>query len=360
MKQIPIEYQVSPYMVFFLIITIQMGVGMLGFERISAKLVGNDAWISTLLFGISVNVMIWIIYQILNQGNGDIIAINQNVLGKWIGGLLNFIFLSYIVLLGATTLHTYIEVVHVWMFPSISSWVIAGAFLGLCYYIVTGGFRVVAGIGFFGIVIPSILIFTFFYPLQYADFQNLFPIAQHSFLEIMKGMKGNMFSFFGFEMLLLYYPFIKKAKTSQKYAHYANLVTTIVYTYLMILTLAFFSEKQLASAIWAYLSMIKIIQFPFIERFEYIIVSVWAFFILPNVSFTLWGVSRGIKEALGIKQKYVLPVIILFIFVLSFFLNNRNKINLLNTWTGQMGFVYIYVYLPVLWLIQTAKIKLRR
>lgn len=49
MKQIPIEYQVSPYMVFFLIITIQMGVGMLGFERISAKLVGNDAWISTLL-----------------------------------------------------------------------------------------------------------------------------------------------------------------------------------------------------------------------------------------------------------------------------------------------------------------------
>ncbi len=66
MKQVPIEYQVSPYMVFFLIITIQMGVGMLGFERISAKLVGNDAWISTLLFGISVNLMIWIIYQILN------------------------------------------------------------------------------------------------------------------------------------------------------------------------------------------------------------------------------------------------------------------------------------------------------
>lgn len=49
----------------------------------------------------------------------------------------------------------------------------------------------------------------------------------------------------------------------------------------MILTLAFFSEKQLASAIWAYLSMIKIIQFPFIERFEYIIVSVWAFLYYP-------------------------------------------------------------------------------
>ncbi|MGR5997516.1 GerAB/ArcD/ProY family transporter [Bacillus cereus] len=49
--------------------------------------------------------------------------------------------------------------------------------------------------------------------------------------------------------------------------------------------------------------MIKIIQFPFIERFEYIIVSVWAFFILPNVSFTLWGVSRGIKRGTGNKAK---------------------------------------------------------
>ena len=64
-------------------------------------------------------------------------------------------------------------------------------FLGLCYYIVTGGFRVVAGIGFWNRY-PKHSNLHIFYPLQYADFQNLFPIAQHSFLEI---MKGNMFSF---------------------------------------------------------------------------------------------------------------------------------------------------------------------
>ncbi|EJQ39831.1 GerAB/ArcD/ProY family transporter [Bacillus sp. SIMBA_074] len=360
MKNIPIEYKVSPFVVFFLICTMQMGVGMLGFERISAKLVGNDAWISTLFFGLSVNVIIWIIYQILNRGNSDIITIQKNVFGKWIGGVFNLIFLVYLLMLGATTLHTYIEVVHVWMFPSMSTWFLSGVFLILCYYIVTGGFRVVAGIGFFGIVIPSILFFTFFYPLQYADFRNLFPMWQHSVQEIIKGMKGTMFSYLGFEMLLMYYPFIKNARTSQRYAHYGNLVTTVTYTYLMILSLTFFSEKQLSSAIWAYLSMTKIIQLPFIERFEYIIISVWAFFILPNISMTLWGVSRGIKETLRIKQKYVLPFLILFIFILTFFLNNRNQINVLNTWVGQAGFIYIYMYLPILWIIQTIQIKLRR
>lgn len=101
---------------------------MLGFERISAKLVGNDAWISTLLFGLSVNIIIWIIYQILNQGNGDIIIIHQNVFGKWIGGVFNLIFLAYLLMLGATTLHSYIEVVHVWMFPSMPTWILSGVF----------------------------------------------------------------------------------------------------------------------------------------------------------------------------------------------------------------------------------------
>ena len=134
---------------------------MLGFERISAKLVGNDAWISTLLFGISVNLIIWIIYQILNQGNGDIIAINQNVFGKWIGGMFNFIFILYCIVRCNNTTYLYrsstcLDV----SFHFILDY--SRGFLGLCYYIVTGGFRVVAGIGFFGIVIPSILIFTFF------------------------------------------------------------------------------------------------------------------------------------------------------------------------------------------------------
>ncbi|AQY39119.1 GerAB/ArcD/ProY family transporter [Bacillus thuringiensis] len=360
MKNIPTEYQVSPFVVFFLICTMQMGVGMLGFERVIAKFSGNDAWISTLLFGLSVNLMIWIIYRILNQGNGDIIIIHQNVFGKWIGGLFNLIFLTYLLLMGATTLHSYIEVVSVWMFPSMPLWILSGFFLILCYYIVTGGFRVVAGIGFFGVIIPSILVFTFFYPLKYADFRNLFPIWQHSFQEIFKGMKGSMFSYLGFETLLIYYPFIKNARTSQRYAHYGNLVTTVIYTYLMILSLTFFSEKQLSSAIWAYLSMTKIIKLPFIERFEYIIISVWAFLILPNITITLWGVSRGIKETLRVRQKYILPFLILFIFILTFILDNRNKINLLNYWVGQTGFIYIYMYLPILWIIQTILIRIRR
>ena len=137
--------------------------------------------------------MIWIIYQILNQGNGDIIAINQDVLGKWIGGLFNFIFILYCIVRCNNTTYLYrsstcLDV----SFHFILDY--SRGFLGLCYYIVTGGFRVVANWLLWNCY-PKHSNLHIFYPLQYADFQNLFPIAQHSFLEIMKGMKGNMFSF---------------------------------------------------------------------------------------------------------------------------------------------------------------------
>lgn len=360
MRSVPVQYQVSPYLAFFLVHSLQVGVGMLGFERIVAKFVGNDGWISMLLAGLTVNGVIWIIYKILSRSDGDIIAVHKQVWGKWAGGGFSFLFLVYLFISGTTILRTYIEVLQVWMFSNVQTWVFAVILLSLTYYIISGGFRVVAGMCFFGVVVPAFLVFTLFYPLKYADFRNLLPIFNHSPQEIMMGMQGCLFSIMGFEALLMYYPFIKDGQKSQKYAHFGALLTTVGYTYLTILTFAFFSENQLSRSIWAYLSMIKIIEFPFIERFEYILISFWAFVIMPNIVLTLWGASRGLKELLQIKQKYGLLVLVFIALVCSIIMDDREKINMMNAFVGKAGMYLIYIYLPALLLVQTIKRKMRK
>ncbi len=115
---------------------------MLGFERISAKLVEMMRGVRRYFLEYLL-IYDLIIYQILNQGNGDIIAINQKTyldMDWWIAQL-HFFILYCIV--GATNSY-FIEVVHVWMCPSISSWVIARGFFGSSSYIVNGRFRVLA------------------------------------------------------------------------------------------------------------------------------------------------------------------------------------------------------------------------
>ena len=102
-------------------------------------------------------------------------------------------------------------------------------------------------------------------------------------------------------MLLLYYPFIKRQNVSKICAlcKFSNdYCLHIPYDF----NSCIFSEKQLASAIWAYLSMIKIIQFPFIERFEYIIVSVWAFYITQCFLYIM-GSKSWYKRGTGNKAK---------------------------------------------------------
>lgn len=79
------KYKVSPFYVFFLVHSMQTGIGVLSFQRVLAKSAGTDGWISIILAGLIVHIMIWIIYKIFSIVPGDIISANTQALGKWLG-----------------------------------------------------------------------------------------------------------------------------------------------------------------------------------------------------------------------------------------------------------------------------------
>lgn len=65
----------------------QLGVGVLGFQRIVAKSAEQDAWISIVIAGLGVHVLIWMIYKILDKSGGDVTDVHREIFGKWIGGV---------------------------------------------------------------------------------------------------------------------------------------------------------------------------------------------------------------------------------------------------------------------------------
>jgi hypothetical protein len=160
MIKIAERFQVSHFLVFYLIHSLQFGVGVLGFQRIIAEHTGRDAWIAVIFSGVLVHASLWMIYRILQDSNGNIVTVHKEVFGKWIGGLLSFLLSLYFTLIAITVLRTYLEIVEVWMFPDLNVWVFSFIFLLLVYYIISGGFRVVTGISFFGVL------FTFYFPVS--------------------------------------------------------------------------------------------------------------------------------------------------------------------------------------------------
>lgn len=353
--------KISPYMVFFIIHPIQIGVGILSFQQGIVKYAGYDAWIAILIAGMGTHLLLWIIYSLLNRADGDLIKVHRDVFGKWVGGVFSFIFLVYFASLTVLAMRSYAMIVQVWMFHEMGTWFVCLLFLFLAYYTITGGFRVVVGIGFFGFLIPFIgTAWGYSMPLPYLHMDNLLPIWNHSLPDILRSSKQMTLSYLGFGTLLMAYPFIKKPRTSQKWAHAGNGFTMLMYLVIAIISFSYFSVGFLTKTIWPTLSMMKVVELPFLERFEHIFIPIWLLTMLPNVVYTLWVASRGAKRLFKVKQLYVLRVLIVLVFAGALFLPDRRTVDDYTKIISQFAFYFLYGYLPILWVIQFLGSKVRK
>lgn len=345
---VPEKAKISPFLVFFLVHSMQFGIGVLGFQRYIAQTAGYDAWISVLFAGLSIHIILWMMYKIVETVNGDIMTAHNFVFGKKIGKLMSAPFVLYFILVAVTTVRIFIEVIQVWIFEDFSTFWFSLAFCGLAIYIIFGGFRTVTGVAFFGVVLPAYLAFTFLFTVPYADIKNLLPILDHSIMDLIKASYQMSLTYLGYEVLLFVYPFIKEPDKSKKWAHLAVLFTTIIYTLLTILTFSYFSEGQLQKNRWATLTMWKIVEMPFVERFEFIGIANWNILILPNFCIAVWCASRIVKNVVNLKQKYGVFVISLAIIITINFLKTRQQIYLFANFTGKIAFYINYGYIPIL------------
>lgn len=348
---VPENKKVSPFLVFYLISSMQFGVGALGFQRTLSKAAGYDAWVSILITGICIQILLWMMYKMLKTTNGDIVSIHIFVFGNKIGKYINIIFMIYFCLLAITVLRNYIEIIQVWMFPDLPVFGFTLVFLLLVIYVIYGGFRTVTGISFFSIVVPTYILFMFFFTIPFADFTNLLPVLDHSVKEILTGSRDMSLTVLGFESLLFFYPFIKDADKSRKWGHLALLATTFIYIFLAFITFSYFSKAQLEKNIWPTLTMWKIVQLPFIERFEYIGITNWLLIILPNVCIAIWCASRLGKRIFSIRQKTITPFLTVLCLVGVVFLKTRIQIDLITNITGKIGFYFNFVYIPILFFL---------
>ncbi|OEH93648.1 hypothetical protein BFG57_00520 [Bacillus solimangrovi] len=345
------RYKIDGFLVFYIIVAAQVGVGVLGFQRVIMSKAGYDGWITIILTGILFHLAIYIIYSILNRYKTDVIEIQRFIFGKWIGGFINLIIAFYFLYNSVTVLTTFIEVIQVWMFPTLSSWVLGFLFCSLIYYIVSGGFRVVTGMCFLGFFITIPLILFLLFPLEYSDFVPLLPIIQKPIGSIVGAISDSMISFMGIELLLIFYPFIKNPEKSQKSAQFGSLFTTVLYLLIIIITFGFFSEDQLERTIWATLSMFKVAEFSFIERLEYVTVTVWVFVVVPTMILYLWASSRIIKRTTNFSQRKVIICLLLIVLISIVFINSRIEINYLNQAVNYVSFYLIFAYIPILFIL---------
>ncbi len=344
---------VNAYMVFFIIHTSQIGVGIAGVPRIIYLEAKQDAWIAVLLSGIFIHALVWLIIQILSRfENKDLYQIHGILFGEKIGNIFNFVVTVYFIMAFYSIMIAYIEMTLSWGYEGVYEWVASLILIFISIYGVMGGFRVIVGICFITFLLTIWLIFVIYQPLDHVHWIRIFPILEADMKELSRGIFKTSYTMLGFEALFFIYPFIKEKNKTLFFAQLAVMVTTFLVFIFTLLSIVYFSPPQLEKTIWASLTMLSIVKFPFVERFEYIAISLWLLVILPNLTLFLWLASKGVKEVFHMKQKYAVWMIGVILFTLSFFLNKRVENNTFIDLVGRTGF-YLWFCYPLLLYILT-------
>ncbi|WP_428912431.1 GerAB/ArcD/ProY family transporter [Niallia sp. Krafla_26] len=352
----------SPYFLFFLISAAQTGIVMLTFQTKIIKGAGHNSWLSVLVLGLVMHVIFIMMLYILKQSSGgDILSFHRDVFGKFFGGIVNIILAIYFLNVSLFSIYSYIDILQIWVFDGILSWEFSILLIILIFYIVVGGFRIIAAIAYFGVIIPSLILLIFLYLFNYIELSYLQPIFLHGVKDHLISAREAVPLFLGFENVLIYFPFIKNREKAPKWGHLGLLFTTIMYTSIAILTFLFFTMGKLNRLTWPTLTMVKIIQFPFIERFEFIFIFTWLLSVIAGACIYLWSAIRSIKLTIPkIKSTHLLIFLLgIFLFINSFLIDLQFSF----LWSKiymHTGHILLFGYIPLLFIIALIKGKLAK
>lgn len=344
---------INAFLVMFIIHATQFGLGVAGVQRVIYKEAKQDAWISILLAGLCIQIIIWIMIKTLKKfKNKDLFQIHTQIYGTFIGKGVNLIYSLYLYSTFVTIILGYTEIVQGWVFMDIPSWIICVFLVFITIQGVSGGIRMVAGVCFLSILLSMWILFFLIPAIRYAHWDYLFPVMEATPKELLKGMIKTSYTMLGFEILFCIYPFIKEKDKTNKYAQFGVGFTTLLVATLMVLATVYFSPDQLLRSIWATLSMYKIVRLPNLERFEYVAVVLWMLVIAPNLVVYMWAATRGIKSSLGLKQKTSLYILSCITIGISIFLNKRSIIDQFIDYVGKAGLFLVFLY-PFLLYVMT-------
>ncbi|MGM0827685.1 MAG: GerAB/ArcD/ProY family transporter [Bacillota bacterium] len=351
------NFQVSAFFTFFLIHSSQTGIGILNFQSQVIKGAEQDAWISVIITGVTTHIILYIIFKLLGGGTNDLVAVHHYCFGKTMGNILSLLALVYFWLASLTVLRAYIEVIQIWVYPTINTWQLCLVFGLTFYYVVSSGFRTLTGFSFWGVILPSFLFFLIYFPMKHTNIIYLLPAFSHSLSELFVSSKAYSLLFLGFECILMYFPFIRRSnnKTISKWAYLGNLYTIIVYLIITLISFLYFNQDVLRHLPWPTLMMVKIVKFSFLERFEYVFIFIWLLVVISPICISMWACTRIVKRSFSIPPKVTLILLLIAEMIASISFKDFKSIDHLTNFTANVGIGFVYVYLPLLLIIKMLK-----
>jgi len=337
----------------FLIHGAQVGIGVLSLPRLLAESAGTDGWIS-ILFGwiLSTGASLMIVQVMKRYPNATLIELLILYFGKWIGKAAALLIALYFSLFTTVVILMAIAITKTWILPQTAHYVVMMLLLFPGYIILRHGIRVVGRyselVFFMTLWMPMILIFS----LQDAHWLHLLPVIKEGWSPILQTVQSTVFSFLGFEIAFFLYPFVKHKQAASIGIVVANTLSMLFFLHVTIVAFVFFAPNEIFQYKWPTLSLLKVIEFRFLERFDIVFLISYLFIIsttwMPLMFFVVFTTAQLMGKQDHSRHLYVF--LSLLIVVSFFYIPSLNQIVKLEQLNSRLGFNFAYVFPVFLWL----------
>lgn len=313
--------QITSLQFIFLIHGMQVGVGVIAMPSVLAGISGTDGWIA--IFGGwigSVLASLAMIQVMKKYPGGTVIHLVRHYFGKWSGTLMTIIFAVYMILFAYLIFNRMALLIKTWIMQQSYTYVLMLLFVVPAFIVVKGGVR---SLGRFAEVVIMSTIwmpFILLYVLTDAYWVHLLPILKEGWMPVWHSVGSTILSFLGFESILFFYPYLENKKSASASVVIANTMTLAVYLFVTIICFVVYSPDEITQYQEAPLSVSKIIEFRFLERFDIIFLSVYVILICKTW-FPALHIAVQCTEQLVAKGKTTYHIIVLLagMIVITFF-----------------------------------------
>lgn len=305
----------------FIVMTV-IGVGVFSLPRNVANTAGPDGYMTVIAGGLLSLIDFYIICKLIKRfPNSTLFEISVKTVGKVITVPMVGVFLAYAVVMAAGILRIFGEVVKMTLLVRTPVEVILICTLIPGLILMRSGVEPI--VRFDEIVFPVVagtLIIVLLLMISGCDFSNLLPFMRTDFRAILKGSYSTIFSYSGFEFVLLLIPFIKNPNKSFRSGVIA--FSIIIGTYFLVTILSFgqLGIAETKHLIWPTLSAMDSVDIPgsFIERLEGVAMTTWVLLaftsIVPFSYFAALTASRALGQT---ESKHLCSMILPLIYTIA-------------------------------------------
>ncbi|SEF38721.1 spore germination protein [Caloramator fervidus] len=358
---VPNDDKISQFQVALIVFLTPIGVGIFTLPSTLAKDVETNGWLSLILGGLVCLLEIYFICCIAKKYSpAKFTDVLKQLFGKFLGTIFAVIIFIYFLIFSALEVRLFAETTKMYLLYKTPLEYIIIPFLFLGIILARCGIEPIAR--FFEAVIylvaiTFILVFLLYLPKS--DYSNLLPVLRIHPLKLLKGVEDSFFSFSGFEVLLLLFPFMRDSKKSFKVSAISIMLITFIYVVIFVQCIARFGVDYTKTLLYPTLSLIKSSDVPgaFIEGIEGLLFSLWIVLIFTTLAMFIFAYSVIAGDLL--KQKEAKHIVILFlpaVYIVSLLPDNiASTFELVDKLIKSLGY-FVILILPTLMFI-VSKIK---